>query len=103
VTREQKRRESDARKALAQKQREAQKQLSGLEAEIARLEKIQLELTAELELPETYEKPGRAVEVNRQLTGVTEALAKTVSEWEEAASRLNDGAGTVVDNAGRLS
>ncbi len=86
----QKRRDSDARKALAQKQREAQKLVATLEAEIARLEKLQLELTAELELPETYEKPGRAVEVNRHLTGITEALARAVPEWEAAASQLSE-------------
>ena len=48
------------------------------------------ELTAGLELPATYEKPGRAVEINRQLTGVTDALARVVPEWEAAVARLND-------------
>jgi ATP-binding cassette subfamily F protein 3 len=90
VSREQKRRDSDARKALAQKQREAQKHLSTLETEIDRLEKTQLELTAELELPETYEKPGRAVEVNRHLTGVTESLAQTVADWERMSLSLSE-------------
>jgi len=88
--REQKRRDSETRKALAQKQREAQKLADTLEAEITRLEKIQFELAAELELTETYEKPGRAVEVNRQLTGIADALARTVPEWEAAASRMDE-------------
>ena len=86
--REQKRRSSEDRQALGRERREAQKLVTTLEAEIARLEKTQLELTAELELPATYEKPGHAVEVNRQLTGITEALARTVPEWEAAAARL---------------
>ncbi len=90
TSREQKRRDSETRKAVAQKQREAQKVVDTLEAEITRLEKTQFELAAELELPETYEKPGRAVEVNRQLTGIAEALARTVPEWEAAESRLSD-------------
>lgn len=86
----QKKAESEARQARARKRREAQKAVDALEAEITRLEKIQFDLAAELELPETYEKPGRAVEVNRQLTGIADALARTVPEWEAAASRLND-------------
>jgi len=86
--RDQKRRDSENRQSQSREHREAQKLVATLEAEIARLEKLQLELTAELELPETYEKPGRAVEVNRHLTGITEALARTGPEWEAAASRL---------------
>jgi len=88
--REQKRRDSETRQASGRELREAQKHVSTLEAEIAKLEKSQLELTAELELPATYEKPGRAVEINRQLTGVTDALARVVPEWEAAVARLND-------------
>ena len=87
--REQKRRDSETRQASGRELREAQKLVSTLEAEIAKLEKSQLELTAELELPATYEKPGRAVEINRQLTGVTDALARVVPEWEAAVARLN--------------
>jgi len=88
--REQKRRDSETRQASGRELRESQKRVSTLESEIAKLEKSQLELTAELELPATYEKPGRAVEINRQLTGVTEALARVVPEWEAAVARLND-------------
>jgi ATP-binding cassette subfamily F protein 3 len=85
-SKDQKRREAQARQARA----DQRKVTEALEAEIARLEAQQAELTAELELPATYEQPGRAVEVNRQLTGITEALARTIPEWEEAASRLNE-------------
>jgi len=88
--REQKRRDSETRQARARERREAQKLVDTLEAEIARLEKSQFELAAELEVPETYEKPGRAMEVNRQLTGIADALARTVPEWEAAASRLSE-------------
>ena len=87
--REQKRRDSETRQASGRELRESQKRVSTLESEIAKLEKSQLELTAELELPATYEKPGRAVEINRQLTGVTAALARVVPEWEAAVARLN--------------
>jgi ATP-binding cassette subfamily F protein 3 len=74
----------------AHERRELQKTVTALEAEIARLEKSQLELTTELELPATYDKPGRAMELNRELTGITDALARTVPEWEKAAARLSE-------------
>ncbi len=87
--REQKRRSSEDRQALGRERREAQQLVTKLETEIAKLEKSQLELTAELELPATYEKPGHAVEVNRKLTGIAEALARITPEWEAAAAKLS--------------
>ncbi|MEI8064641.1 MAG: ABC transporter C-terminal domain-containing protein, partial [Verrucomicrobiota bacterium] len=87
--REQKRRSSEDRQATSRERHEAQQLVTKLEAEIAKLEKSQLELTAELELPATYEKPGHAVEVNRKLTGIAEALARITPEWEAAAARLS--------------
>jgi len=92
--REQKRQEAEARQTRSRERREAQQHVERLEAEIARLEKSQLELTAELELPETYEKPGRAMDVNRHLTGITEALAQTATDWEKMSLRLNELAGS---------
>ncbi len=86
--REQKRRESEARQAKARERREAQKAVNDAEAEITKLEKAQLQLAAELESPETYDKPGRAVEINRQLTGIAESLVRAEREWEEAESKL---------------
>ncbi len=84
--RDQKRREAEARQ-----ERYRQKQAAeALEKEVARLEQLQKELTAELEKPETYEKPGRAVAVNRELMHVTEDLARTVADWEQEAAHLNE-------------
>jgi hypothetical protein len=45
-------------------------------------------LTEELENPGTYEKPGRAVEVNRELMHAQERLAELNPEWEAAAGKL---------------
>ena len=42
---------------------------------------------AELEEPETYEKPGRAQEINRELVGVQERLA----ELQQAAGKDKEG------------
>ena len=50
--------------------------------------KKQAELTAELEKPETYQQPGRAMEINRELIHVQERLAELTPEWETAASKL---------------
>ena len=55
-----------------------------------RLEQKQAELAAELEKPETYDKPGRAVAVNRELHYVIEDLARATKEWEESATRLGE-------------
>jgi ATP-binding cassette subfamily F protein 3 len=41
-----------------------------------------------LEKPETYEKPGRAQEINRELAHVQERLATATPEWEAAESKL---------------
>ena len=61
-----------------------------MEKEIARLEQKQKELAAELEKPETYDKPGRAVAVNRELSAAAEDLARATADWERAAARVNE-------------
>ena len=62
--------------------------MTGLERQIHELEKRQVELTAELEKPETYEKSGMVMQLNRELTHVTEELQRLSGEWESAASKL---------------
>ena len=47
-----------------------------------------MELTAELEKPETYEKPGRAMQINRELMHVQDELEQFTAEWEAAATAL---------------
>jgi len=85
---EQKRREAEQRQARSRERRTHQERVSALETEIAELEGRQTELTAELEKPETYQQPGRPVEINRELTGVTTRLEQATAEWEAAAQRL---------------
>lgn len=85
---EQKRIEAEQRQARSN-QRKAQQQLvHRLEKEIQELEARLKELTVELESSATYEKPGRAVEVNRELMHAQERLAKLNPEWEAAAEKL---------------
>jgi len=85
---EQKRLEAEQRQARSS-QRKAQKELvDRLEKEIQQLETQLKDLTVELENPATYEKPGRAVEVNRELMHAQERLAELNPRWEAAAGKL---------------
>lgn len=92
--REQRRLENEQRQAAARERRALEKAVHAAEAEILRLEELQKRLSAELELPETYESPGKALELNRELSGVTDALEHASRDWEEAIEKLNALAGT---------
>ncbi len=83
-----KRLEAEARQARSRERRALEKQVDHLEREIARLEQKQKDLTVELEDPGTYQKPGRAVAVNRELHYVIDDLSRAAKEWEEAVSKL---------------
>jgi len=85
---EQKRIEAEQRQARSNQRKAQQQIVHRLEKEIQELEARLKELTAELENPATYEKPGRAVEVNRALLHAQERLAELNPEWEAAAGKL---------------
>jgi len=85
---EQKRFEAQQRQARSGEKKAQQQLVHKLEKEIQELEAKQVELTAELENPETYNKPGRAQEINRELANVQERLAAATPEWEAAESKL---------------
>jgi ATP-binding cassette subfamily F protein 3 len=85
---EQKRREAEERQARSKVRKEAQQLVSRLEKEIQELEKRQAELTIELEKPETYEQPGRAMQINRELIQVQDDLELKTKEWETSAEKL---------------
>jgi ATP-binding cassette subfamily F protein 3 len=85
---EQKRHEAQKRQARSRQRKEQQQIVHGLEKEIHELEQRQAELTAELENPETYQQPGLAPRINRELATVHRDLAKLSSEWESAATTL---------------
>jgi ATP-binding cassette subfamily F protein 3 len=88
--RDQKRLEAEARQARSRERRARQQAVDELEKEIARLEQRQKELTTELENPDTYQQPGRAVAVNRELSGVAEDLTVATARWEQAAAKLSE-------------
>jgi len=85
---DQKRLDAEQRQARS-RQRKAQQQIvHGLEKQIQDLETRQTELHAELEKQETYEKPGLAQQINRDLVSVQRRLAELNPEWEQAATTL---------------
>jgi len=85
---EQKRLEAEQRQARSRERKAQQQLVHQLEKEIQTLEARQTELTAELEKPETYEKAGRAQQINRELADVQHRLEALTPEWEAAASKL---------------
>ncbi|HEX8296060.1 MAG TPA: ABC-F family ATP-binding cassette domain-containing protein [Chthoniobacteraceae bacterium] len=85
--REQKRAAAEQRKAEAKSKRDHEKRVEDLEMQIAALETQQQRLTAQLEAPDAYESGGRAVELNRELSGVSRDLARVTKEWETLAAQ----------------
>jgi ATP-binding cassette subfamily F protein 3 len=85
---EQKRLEAEERQGRSKERKTRQEAVTKLELQIAALEARQAELTAELESPETYAKPGAAQGINRELAGVIDELAGLTEKWEKAAQRL---------------
>jgi ATP-binding cassette subfamily F protein 3 len=85
---DQKRQEAEQRQSRSRERKAQQQSVHQLEKEIQGLEARQVELTAELEKHETYEKPGRAQEINRELLEVQQRLAHLNPAWEKQATRL---------------
>ena len=86
---EQRRLEAEQRQARSRERKTQQEIVDRLEAEILQLEAQLAELTAELENPATYEKPGRAAQVNREMLSAQERLAELNPSWETEAGKLS--------------
>src|SRR5256714_3207621 len=82
----QKRLQAEARTAIARKKREKEKHVHALEMKIAALEGQQREVVTALEDPAAYQPGGRAVALNRELSAVTDDLARLTKEWETATA-----------------
>ncbi|HSU52722.1 MAG TPA: ABC-F family ATP-binding cassette domain-containing protein [Candidatus Dormibacteraeota bacterium] len=87
---DQKRIEAEHRQARSRERKAQQQLVHKLEKEIQQVELRQSELVAELEKSETYESPGRAQQINRELLEVQHRLAELNPEWEGAATRLSE-------------
>ena len=85
---EQKRLEAAERQARSDKKGEIPKRIAAVEKEIADLEAKERDYAAELEKPETYHSGGRATQINRELTQVTNRLEAANAEWEKASADL---------------
>jgi ATP-binding cassette subfamily F protein 3 len=85
---EQKRLEAEQRQARSRERRTQEQRVQQLETEIHQLESSQAALVAELEKSETYDQPGRAVAINRELLDIQERLAELTPQWEQEANRL---------------
>ena len=89
-SREQKRLEAEQRQERSRARRQHEKLVVDLESQIATWEARQLALTEALERPETYEAPGEAIKINRDLIEAVDALERLNREWEQAAAKLNE-------------
>jgi ATP-binding cassette subfamily F protein 3 len=85
---EQKRAEAEQRQARSRERKAQQQKVHQIEKEIQQLENRQGEIVLELEKPETYEKPGAAMELNRELLSIQHRLAELTPQWELEATRL---------------
>jgi ATP-binding cassette subfamily F protein 3 len=87
-TREQRRSAAEERKAAAKLKREREQRAREIEMHILSLEGRQSELTAELEKPETYERGGAVMELNREMMSVTAEIERATREWESLATTI---------------
>jgi ATP-binding cassette subfamily F protein 3 len=85
---DQKRLEAERRQARSRERKAQQTVVAKLEKEIQDLESRQAGLIAELEKQETYEKPGEAHRINRELVSIQARLSELHPNWEEQATRL---------------
>jgi len=85
---EQKRVEAEERQARSRVRKEHQQVVRELETRIQFLELRQVEITAELERPETYQAGGKAMEFNREFRHNADELAQLTPQWEAAATKL---------------
>ncbi|MEQ1862073.1 MAG: ABC-F family ATP-binding cassette domain-containing protein [Chthoniobacteraceae bacterium] len=84
------REQKESRKAIERAERERRKKIEHLEMRIAHLEGRQREIATELEKPEVYAPGGPVMELNRELTVVTEDLERTTAEWEKLGAQSEE-------------
>jgi ATP-binding cassette subfamily F protein 3 len=78
-------REREARLAA---RRNLKGRVEQLERDIAKLEERQRVISGDLERPETYDNSSRAMELNRELMGVSESLERLTAEWEQGLADI---------------
>jgi ATP-binding cassette subfamily F protein 3 len=89
-SKDQRRQEADDRTARTAGAKKLRTEVGKLEQRVSELEAKQNELTAQLEAPETYQEPGKALHLNRELTAIVAQLQAATQEWEASTARLVD-------------
>ncbi len=89
-SKDQKRIEAEGRAANSGVIKKMRTEVGMLEKKVSELEAKQSELTAQLEAPETYNQPGRAQHLNRELAIIVDQLQDATKTWEEAAAKLHE-------------
>ncbi len=79
---------SNARKVSRNDIKKLRQEVSRLEEVVSRLEAKQNEITDALESPETYNDPGKAHHLNRELSAIVDQISEATSEWEAAGEKL---------------
>jgi len=87
---EQKRLEAEQRQLRSRDRKAQQQRVHQLEKQIQELEKRQVEIVNEMEKVETYDKPGRAQGLNRELVHLQNELAELNPAWELEATKLGE-------------
>jgi len=85
----QKRLEADSRNTIAKARREKEKRVHELEMKIEALEGQQKELAAALEDPAAYTPGGHATAINRDLSALSNDLARLTAEWESVTAAVS--------------
>ncbi len=85
---DQKRLAAEARQVKSRERKSRQDLVQQFESGILALESRQSEIVAELEQAGTYEKPGLAAQLNRELVEIQNQLTDLNPKWEAAANRL---------------
>ena len=87
-TREDKRREAEARNRLSRITRELKSEIAETEGRIARLEGRKTENERILCEPGIHREPGRIKALNRELSDIAAELEKCYADWDERVKRL---------------
>jgi ATP-binding cassette subfamily F protein 3 len=80
-SKDQKRMEAQERQARYRERKTHETSVANLEAEIQKLE---------LENPASYERPGGAMELNREWLEIADGLKRLGQQWEQAAAKLEE-------------
>jgi len=101
LRREQRRQAAEERNARLRALREQRQRVNELEQQIFALEQRQTELTRSLEDPATYADSSKTVAINRELQELVQRLPELHSEWEAAATQLQQMENEMADSQTR--